>query len=202
MSEPASVTKVDWDIPDDRRFLARLVGPGASAAELWLQFTFALGAAAALLTAAIIQRWGWSVTQLTVVAILAFDVAGGIVTNTTSAGKRWYHRPGRTTWHHFRFVALHGCHLAVVAVAFFPSANQLALLGCSYLLACAALQLSVPVYLRRPVAAVQTTVVIVLAVYVFDAPPHLEWVLPGLSLKLLMGYLPVEAPFARSAAPV
>lgn len=202
MSERGSSIPIDWHIPNDRRPLARLVGPGATTAELSLQFSFAFAAAAAVTAGAILHQWGWSVSQVAVAAILAFDIAGGIVTNSTSAGKRWYHRPGRSAGHHFRFVALHGCHLAIVAVAFFPSANQLALLGCSYLLACAALQLSVPVYLRRPIAAMQTTVVIVLAEYVFDAPPHLEWVLPGLSLKLLMGYLPVEAPFARNSASV
>ena len=198
MSERVPITNIEWEVPGDRSFLARLSGPGATAAELWLQFAFALAAAAAIIVGAKLQRWGWSVGQLTVVAVVAFDISGGVVTNSTSAGKRWYHRPGRTPRHHFSFVALHGVHLGVVAVAFFPSANQLALYGYAYLLAAAAIQLAAPAYLRRPVAAMQMMVGIVIGLYALDAPLHLEWLLPGMFLKLLVAYLPLEAPFSQS----
>ena len=174
--------------------LARFVGPDATAAELWMQFTFAIAAAVALLVSSLLQDWSWSPAQVAVAAFLAFDIAGGIVTNATSAGKRWYHRPGRTRSQHFQFVALHGCHLGVVALAFYPAANQLALLGYAYLLASAALQLAAPVYLRRPIAALQTAVSILVALYVLEAPLHLEWLFPGLALKLLTSYLPYEKP--------
>ena len=100
--------------------LSRFAGPGATAAELWLQFGVAAVAAAGLVLSALLGDWSWSRLQLAIVALLAFDIAGGIATNSTAAAKRWYHRKGRTARHHASFVALHGLHVLVAAAVFYP----------------------------------------------------------------------------------
>ena len=96
----------------------RFIGPGATPAELALQFVPAVAMAiAAPLYAKTISGdfTGW---QLGLIAFLAFDFMGGVLTNATAAAKRWYHRPGQGWQQHLSFVALHLVHIAVVAIAF------------------------------------------------------------------------------------
>jgi len=174
--------------------LARLVGPGATSAEIGLQFSAAALAATAVIAAALVQEWGWSPFQIALVALLAFDIAGGIATNATASGKRWYHRPGRSKADHLKFLAVHGLHLGVVGAVFFPMATEMALLGYAYIMVAGVLQLAAPLYLRRPVAVIEASLGILLSIYWIQAPPHLEWLLPGMFLKLLVCYLPYEAP--------
>ncbi|AFG37091.1 hypothetical protein [Spirochaeta africana] len=68
--------------------LDRFAGPGATSVELALQFLLPLLAAGTAVAYATYAVGTWSALQYVVCALLAFDIVGGIITNSTSSGKR------------------------------------------------------------------------------------------------------------------
>ncbi|MFW5776743.1 MAG: hypothetical protein ACOCZB_05595 [Spirochaetota bacterium] len=143
--------RIDWNCPEPRSGFAgaldRLTGPGAEPAEVALQFGMALLAAVA--------AWFWyrsaaagSAWMAGLAAFVAFDVAGGIVTNATSTAKRWFHRAGEGVADHFKFQALHLVHIAVVAFVFAGGDWLLFALLAATLLGCSVVILATPLYLK------------------------------------------------------
>ncbi len=173
--------------------LDRFIGPGASPAEIALQFGVA---AAAAVGAFLYARWvgvpSWSWLHYAVAVLLAFDVMGGVVTNATASARRWYHREGRTARHHMTFVLAHGAHLIVVWLLF-AGRDVLWLAGAAlYLIVAAALILATPRYLQRAVALSAFAGVLALCLHAWPQPSGLEWFLPLFYLKLLVSYLPAD----------
>jgi hypothetical protein len=172
--------------------LDRFVGPGATRAELALQFILPLGVAGAAVSYADSAVGTWSTLQYILCAILAFDIMGGIITNASSSGKRWYHRNGRSRLHHFGFVTLHLGHLALVSWLFLGlDIAWLATTGI-YLLIAGLTILFTPLYLQRPVALIMYVGSVLIAIYALAPPLGIEWFLPLFYLKLLVAHLPKE----------
>jgi len=113
---------IRWDYPPPRKgwrgALDRFIGPGATAAEMWLQFLPPLLAAVAAPLYALHQELEWNALQLAFAAWLAFDMTGGILTNATSSAKRWYHREGQGGKELFGFAAAHLVYLFLAAWLF------------------------------------------------------------------------------------
>lgn len=175
----------------------RFVGPGATSAEEWVQLIFGLGIAVACLAS-----FGWSggfaagPVAIGVAIVLAADLGGGLVTNATSAAKRWYHRPGHGRAAHLKFVAVHGVHIVAVAAAFAADGVLYFCMVYGYLMLSAGLIVVAPLYLQRPVAMGAAGLGIALAQLPLLAVPALGWFLPLLLLKLLVAHLLKEAPYA------
>ncbi|MEO0971937.1 MAG: hypothetical protein AAFX85_02495 [Pseudomonadota bacterium] len=190
---------IDWSFPAPRAgsvgLLDRFVGPGATRAELWLQFSLAAVAIIGALAYALWQGVNWSVLQFAMAGFLAFDVVGGIVTNATSSAKRWYHRHGQSRRDHMVFVAVHIAHLSLVAWMFVDGQWSWAAVAALYLFVASALILGVPKYLQRPVALGTFAGAIVLCDVVLARPAGLEWFAPLFYLKLLVSHLPTEEPY-------
>ncbi|MCX6349377.1 MAG: hypothetical protein NTV79_07750 [Candidatus Aureabacteria bacterium] len=190
---------IDWNYPPPRRGLKgaldRFCGPGATRAEVWLQVVPALLAGLAAPAYAIFHHLGWSYAQLIVGALLALDLTGGIITNSTSSGKRWYHRPGQGFRQHLMFVAIHAVHVFVVAWLFrsldwdFFGAVSISLLVFATVL------LGAPLYLQRPLAAIFLALAFLLNTYIITPTKGLEWFVPFLFLKLLVSHLLKEEPY-------
>lgn len=68
--------------------LDRFIGPGATPAELVLQLVPAVGAAIAAPLYASTLPIDWSPWQLGLMAILSFDLVGGVLTNATAGEQR------------------------------------------------------------------------------------------------------------------
>lgn len=100
-----------WDLPAIRPgfwgVIDKFIGPGATTAEkniqLFLPFLFSAGVVAV----GLYSEFNWSVVQYVIIALLAGDMVGGVVTNATSAAKRWFFREGEGFWEHITFVAIH-----------------------------------------------------------------------------------------------
>ncbi|MFV9503375.1 MAG: hypothetical protein AB4911_02300 [Oscillochloridaceae bacterium umkhey_bin13] len=90
-SAPNEHVVINWHYPPPRDAFDRFIGPGATRAEILLQFVPTLLIALTLIAVAIIKAWGWTPVQLIVAGLLMLDMVGGVITNATSAGKRWYH---------------------------------------------------------------------------------------------------------------
>lgn len=194
---------INWNMPLPRSGMAgaldRFVGPGATRAELALQFVLPVLAATAApcYASRVTESWSW--LQYLVCGLLAFDVAGGVVTNATSSAKRWYHRAGQGFARQLGFVSLHLLHLGAVSWLYMSfDAGWLTVAGAG-LLGSAAVVLAVPQYLQRPVALTAYACALLLSMYVLQAPVGLEWFLPLFYLKLLVSHLPKEEPYRPSS---
>jgi hypothetical protein len=162
---------------------------------LWLQLLGSLFLTTLLLGYALARAAEpWSSLQIGVVALLAFDLSGGVITNATSAAKRWYHRQGQGLRQHLAFVLPHGVHLALLAWLFPALGWIFALLCYLYLVTATIAVLRAPLYLQRPVALIAYVGALLLNL-VLAPPPALAWIAPLFFLKLLVAHLLTEAPF-------
>jgi hypothetical protein len=194
-----SNTTIDWEYPQPRSGLSgmldRFFGPGTTRAEAWLQGIFSVAAGFALPLYAFLKHLNWSPVQYVVAALLAFDCAGGIVTNASSSAKRWYHRPGRGFGDHFSFVAFHVVYVFLVAWIFRSMDWAFFAVVALYLLGAAYLVLKTQLYLRRPLAFALLAFSFLLNTYAFAPTPGLEWFVPFLFLKLIVSHLLREEPY-------
>lgn len=198
------MNQIDWVPPTPRVGLAgawdRFIGPGATSREEWLQLVGGLVLTAALLL--LLHRQGhlaqWSTAQIIVVVLLIFDLFGGVITNATTAAKRWYHRAGQEGLRaHLPFIAVHGVHLLLIALLF--RQGDWAYFGVlyGYLVFAAIILVRSPLYLQRPLGMTLFCGSLLLGTYVFPPSPGLEWFVPLFYLKLLISHLLKEAPFTR-----
>lgn len=166
----------------------RFVGPGMSVGEnvLMVGSTVVGG----MLVAAHLNAMGLSWPLVLLGALIGADVIGGAVCNMTETTKRWYHRPKQRSRDHLGFITLHLLHVVAVAWAFrgegFDAAYALTVGG--WLIASAALVLYVPASLRRPLATILYAVALGLSLYALGPTPGLEWFVPLLFVKLLIGH--------------
>lgn len=193
--------KIEWIPPKPRPGLAgewdKFIGPGATNAELWLQWVGALGLTAVLTLINLNQRTAlnWSTWQWLIFLLFAFDLSGGIVTNATATAKRWYHRAGQRFMDHFGFVAIHGLHLALVAWLFRDGDWLYFAVYYGWLLAGTAVLLRTPLYLKRPLAMLLYSITLLLNTNFIQPTAGLAWLIPFFFLKLLVAHLLPEAPF-------
>jgi len=165
--------------PTEKRSLIRrasdpLIGPGATTAELWLGWGAAFGAGFAQAGWAL-ALGDWSVLQVVVAVLFAFDIGGGVVVNATRSGRRWWHRESVTPAQQFTFYVAH-LHPFVVAWLW-PSytLTQAAGLYLSMLAFAAIVVMWTPRELKRPVAYGLTAIGVMLGATVFAAPAGLGW---------------------------
>lgn len=191
---------IAWQVPDPRSgwrgMVDRFFGPGPTRAEVLVQVICApvLGALvlAQVALAEVHLRW-WSVVVL---AVFTIDVLGGVLTNATSAAKRWYHRPG-TRGERLRFVCLHVVHLGLVAALVLDQWWHWLALNAVLLVGLALLIEHTPLPIRRAVAMGALVAAILLNSILAPVPDALAWIAPLLYLKLLVSHLVPEAPFAN-----
>ncbi|MEL7611081.1 hypothetical protein AAGW18_01120 [Vreelandella titanicae] len=191
--------KIEWEAPRPRRGFAgvvdRVLGPGATPAELMLQLTFPLIAAIAAPIYAYQVTRDWSLLQYAVSALLAFDIVGGVVTNSTSCAKRWYHRPRQGLRKHLQFIFIHFIHLFMFSWLYLPLRIDWFFVFAGLLIGSALLILLVSQYLQRPIALITYSVALLLSLYALPQPVGMEWFLPLFYLKLLVAHLPKEEPY-------
>ena len=189
---------VDWVYPPARRGLAglwdRFVGPGATLGENLLQTLAPVAAGIAATAYPLTAQLAWPWWKAILAGLLAADVVGGVVTNSTNTAKRWYHRHGQTAWHHLGFVAIHVIQIAVVGLLFREN-DWTFVAGCyGAVLTGSAAIVFAPAHLQRPVATTLYTLTLVGALYFTPSTPGMEWFLPIFFLKLFVSHLPAEAP--------
>lgn len=191
--------KIDWTIPDLRAGwrgqLDKIIGPGATKAEINLQLYVPLLAVIFLIAVGVVQDFPWTWGQYVVAAFIALDMVGGIATNLTSAAKRWNFREGNEFKEHMTFIGIHLIQLLLVSYFFLDFDLLWVALNYGFLmLACAAI-LKTPLYLQRPVSGMAFVIALGLSMYVFKAPQYLEWFLPLFYYKLLISHAVKEEPY-------
>ncbi len=193
--------KVAWEPKEPKNGFEKFVGPGATRAELLLQFVPAFLAPVLVIWHALSSGVGWGIAHYIVAALLAVDMVGGVLTNATAAAKRWYHREGQGFRQHYGFVMIHALQLGLVAFLFRDLDWLFFVVFYTYLLVTAALLLRAPLYLQRPLALLLLLIAIALDQYGFSPTPGFEWFVPVFFLKLLVSHLLKEAPYEPRAQP-
>lgn len=186
--------------PGGLGMLDRFIGPGATTAEMWLQFLPAIIAAIAAPLYALTLPHAWTPLQLGLIAILGLDCIGGVLTNATATAKRWYHRPGQGWRQHLTFVSIHIIHIGLVALLFRGGDWGFFVLVSGYLLMAAIAILRSPLYLQRPVALGLYGLALLGDRYLLSPTLGLEWFVPFLMLKLLVSHLLAEVPSRPEAS--
>ncbi len=196
--------KIDWNYPPPRKgvkgLLDKFIGPGVTRSELLLQLVPPLLAAIAAPALTSMRHISWTPLQSIVAALLAFDLTGGIITNATSAAKRWYHRQGQSFSRHLAFTMSHVLHIFVVAWLFRSLDWVFFWTASLYLLSAAIIILRTPLYLQRPVGLLLYSLALLLNYYVLSPTVGLEWFLPFFFLKLLVSHLIREEPYRPDEA--
>ena len=166
----------------------RLIGPGATRLEL----TLVLGgsvAGAALACGALILNDA-SAWRVALAAALAFDLVGGAIAFATRTTKQWHHRAGTGAGRLLGFTTLHTVHIAVVALVFrgdgFDLGYWLATSGS--LIGSAGVVAAMPLEGKRPAAACATIVSLAVVLGAFGPTSGLEWFLPAMFVKLILGH--------------
>ena len=196
--------------------LDSFIGPGATAAEVILQFgaAFIIGYGCLLVYHEKRQQQEQQeggddgipvIDQNSIIAfLLGIDMIGGTVTNSTSAAKRWFHRSGQTFKDHMAFIGVHAMQIFVVSYFFAANSDNNDIVWKQYfatiyglILLSSIIVLSVPLYIQRPTAMtiVAASVPFSISGKFLAATPGLEWFVPLLFLKLLVSHLTYETPF-------
>jgi hypothetical protein len=191
--------RISWSPPSPRDGwdgrLDRFIGPGATTAELALQFGGAVALTAAATAIAVLRAAEpWPALNLALLAVLTLDLSGGIITNATSSAKRWYHREGQRARQHMLFIVPHGVHLALLVWLAPGLGWWFGVLSYAYLLVAATGILAAPLYQQRPVALALYAGGLLLNL-ALAPPPEVAWFVPFFYLKLLLAHLLKEAPF-------
>lgn len=191
--------RIDWNCPSPRAgykgLIDRFIGPGATQDEIKLQLFVPLLAGVVLVCIAYFGRFSWGWSQYLVATLLTVDMLGGIITNSSSSAKRWFHRDSRGVAQHLGFVAIHFLQLALFSWAFLNFDLWWILSTGSYMMISALIILNTSLHIRRPVALSLYALSLVLASQYFESALGLEWFLPLFYLKLLVCHLLKEAPF-------
>ena len=194
--EPQSQLDGLGEPPEPKNGIEKFCGPGVTRAELWLQFGLAVLAGVAAAAMPLFRSgldWAW--WQMLLAGLIGLDMVGGVLTNSTQSGKRWYHRAGQTRIKHLGFVAIHILQITIVYGCFAPQLWRQGLLLYGVLLVLSAIILWSPADLQRPVALACYAAGILLFLYVLSPIPGMEWFVPVFLLKLLVSHLPAEMPF-------
>ncbi len=201
------MAQINWTPPQPRQGILgawdKFVGPGATSGEEWLQLAGGIALAGMLGILLYISRdkLNWSGLQVVVVIFLVLDLTGGIITNATSAAKRWYHRDGQDGIKaHLPFVAIHGLHLLMIAWLFRGMDWAFFAVMYGYLVVASVVIIKTPLYLQRPMSLLLFCGGCLLGMYAFIPTIGLEWFIPFFYLKLLVSHLVKEAPFSPEEA--
>lgn len=173
----------------------RFIGPGATRAEIWLILGASVFGGVLPLFYALSYAPGWSIIQLIVAVCIGLDLWGGVVANATSTTKRWYHRAGQGFVQHLLFVCAHILHIALLVWLFRSLDWYFAGVIGGYLLITTLLILKAPLYLRRPLALLVCCGSFPVNSYVVSPTSGLEWFVPVLFLKLIIGHIVPEEPY-------
>lgn len=196
--------RISWEIPATPAGLAgrleRFMGPGKSRSESAVESLGLLGCA--LILAAGLWTSGaardWSTLQTVVVVLAGLDLIGGVLTNSTNAAKRWYHRADPAARRaRLLFVPAHLIHLAAVGLIVLSGDLRWTLTNAALLLGGAAVVEFAPLHLKRPVAMALLMAAVLVNLFWLPVPAALAWFAPLFFLKLLVCHLVPEAPIER-----
>lgn len=195
-------TRINWKYEGKPDFVN---GTGAYFEEKLLAYGASLIIPAFLMSFVATGQVDWNPWQIAIAILLAFDVGGGVISNTLNSGKRLYHSPvkaeegrlGKVLKNKWLFSFLH-LHPIVVYALFDDHKLSLGILWYTLFLASTAIVMSTPLYLKRPVSMLLMLLGILVNFYLIAPVPGFEWLMPLLFLKIIYGHLVKEEPYRKN----
>jgi hypothetical protein len=146
----------------------------------------------------------WSIWQILIALLLAFDVSGGLVSNALNSCKRFYHTPpkpiegklGIVMKHPVIFSVLH-IHPIIASLIYGDQDWSYGLTWYALFLVSVAIVLITPLYLKRPVSMLLIMLSVLVNFYVVEPVPGFEWLMPLLFIKIVYGHLVREEPYRK-----
>ncbi|MCM3783748.1 hypothetical protein M3231_12260 [Neobacillus mesonae] len=192
---------IDWDYEGRNDFSS---GTGAYASEKRLGLLSALVIPCFLLYLYWSKGVDWSVFQLFIALILAFDISGGLVSNALNSCKRFYHTPPKPQEGKIGifiknplFFSLCHVHPFIAGLLHGEGNWTFSLLWYGLYMAAVLLVLAVPLYLKRPVSMLFLMLSILINFYIIEPVAGFEWLMPLLFIKIVYGHLVREEPYRK-----
>ena len=170
-----------------RRIDETLIAPGATPGERLLGYgAGAVGSAFAAVLAIDAGLASWLVVVL---ALLGFDLFGGAVVNATRSGSKRFHGPSATRWSGLGFAIFHVHPLLLALILPDEMPWLTAIVAYVGLLLATALIIGSSAQFHRPVAFLSASMLIAIVVAMLEPASVIGWVLPILSIKILLSHL-------------
>ncbi|TDC93929.1 hypothetical protein [Actinomadura sp. 7K507] len=192
--------RIDWESTSTKP--SWFLGSGATGPERTLAYLAGVFGAAVLLWAARDLPWPW--WKYLIGAIVAYDLAGGVVANGLNAVKRFYHGPlplpptrlNRLLHNEIGFAA---CHVQPIVVGLlFGGPWWWGPLWYAWALTGVVLVARAPLYLARPVGLFAVLGGVMIAPSL-SHPDGFAWLPAALLIKLVISHAVPEEPYGRSA---
>ncbi|MEM1150405.1 MAG: hypothetical protein AAGI03_07585 [Pseudomonadota bacterium] len=181
-----------------------LVGTGATSAERLMGYGTALVLTAVIVGADMMRGSPVAATwwQIGILAFFAYDIAGGAVANMLNSCKRLYHSPRKPTEGALLgalkdarvFTGIHVHPIIIAATLGGSVANSV--IWYLALQVAVWLTLATPLYLRRAAATALVMVAILVHQIWLPLGMGLEWVIPALFIKMVLGHAVQEETYA------
>ncbi|WP_309120247.1 hypothetical protein [Paenibacillus sp.] len=193
-------SRIEWEYEGKPDFSS---GTGATRAERALALGSACVVPAVALLLASTRDYGWNWLQLAVALALAFDIGGGLVSNTLNSCKRFYHTPPKPSEGKLGAVLKHpvwfgSAHVHTILVALLFDADRWATYGLVWyalLMLSVAVVLRTPLYLQRPASFLAILLATLMNFYVIEPVQGFEWLVPLLFIKIVYGHMVREEPY-------
>lgn len=194
--------RIEWEYEGKPDFSS---GTGAYASEKSLGLASAIVVPCFLLYGLLSGTVEWSLWQVLVAFLLAFDISGGLVSNALNSCKRFYHTPpkqeegtlGRLLKRPAFFAIFH-IHPLLVAFLFGDGKVQFGWVWYLLFLTSVVLVLRTPLYLKRPVSMLLILLSFLVNLYMVEPIPGFEWLMPLLFIKIIYGHLVREEPYRKT----
>lgn len=161
------------------------IGPDATNAEMLISW---IGSLIAFFVMFIYGYFlGWNIFQILVSSIFAFDIFGGIIVNSTTAGRKYWHSSNRSMFKQIAFLLLH-IHPFIIAFMWSGYLFDKAFLLYLIIVTFSLLVMYAPKGLQKPISFGLTSVGIILVFYFLQMPIGLMWLPPLLIIKLVAAY--------------
>ncbi|WP_028546003.1 hypothetical protein [Paenibacillus taiwanensis] len=179
-------------------------GTGAYIEEKALGYSGCVALVALLIYLLVTGYVQWNGLQITIAFLLAFDIGGGLVSNSLNSCKRFYHTPLLSTEskraaivkNKFLFSSFH-IHPLVVGLLYGPMDITYGLIWYSLFMISVFIVSITPLYLKRPVSILIILFVILIQLYAIPPIVGFEWLIPLLFLKVINGHLVREEPYRK-----
>ncbi|WP_375572117.1 hypothetical protein ABWH92_03280 [Ahrensia marina] len=183
-----------------------LVGTGATNAERLMGYGTALLLTTIIVGADMMRGSSLAATwwQIGILAFFAYDIAGGAVANMLNSCKRLYHSSRKPTEGPLLaalkdarvFTGIH-VHPIIIAATLGGSLSN-SVIWYLALQVAVWLTLAAPLYLRRAAATALVMVAILVHQIWLPLGTGLEWVIPALFIKMVLGHAVQEEPYAAA----
>lgn len=146
----------------------------------------------------------WDYYQIIVAGLLAFDLGGGMISNSLNSGKRFYHteaketegKAGKFLKNHLLFGLIH-VHPFIIGLMF---NNMDWIYGLQwYLIFIGSVLIvhKIPLYLKRPVSMLMVLIAILINNFFILPIEGFGWFIPVLFLKIVYGHMVREEPYRK-----